>query len=178
MDWKQIIRMVLIVIVGKEENKDMLTPKFNVGDRVCTVTTKYNKEYVNVKCDICKSTGEVKIRNKLYRCPECNGRKELYAENVEYVVKYVNAEIGKVTIEEYSLGYVDAYHKNRIYYMLGPTGVGSGQVYDECDGMLFKTLEEAEDFCKKYIPVGLPYDFRPALKKSNKTNRRKNNDGI
>ena len=165
MDWKQIIRMVLIVIVGKEENKDMLTPKFKVGDRVCAVTTKYNKEYVNVKCDVCKSTGTVKIRSKLYKCPECNGRQEIFAEDLEYVVEHVNSEIGKVTIEEYSSNYIDAFHKNRVYYMINATGIGSGQTYDENDGMLFRTLKEAEDFCKNYAPEGKPYNLKPVLKK-------------
>lgn len=164
--------MVLIVIVGKEENKDMLTPKFNVGDRVCAVTTKYNKEYVNVKCDICKSTGTVKIRGKLYKCPECNGRQEISAEDLEYVVEHVDAEIGKVTIEEYSPNYIKFY-KSRVCYMISATGVGSGQVYDENDGMLFKTLEEAENFCKNYAPEGKPYNLKPVLKKHKKAKENK-----
>lgn len=160
--------METIANIGKEGNKDMLTPKFKVGEKVCVVTTKYNKEYVNVKCDICKSTGEVKIRSKLYKCPECNGRKELFAENLEYIVEHVNAEIGKVTIEEYSPNYIDAFHKSRVYYMISATGVGSGQTYDENDGMLFKTLKEAENFCKNYAPEGKHYNLNPVLKKHKK----------
>lgn len=128
----------------------MLKPKFEIGQKVFAVTSKYDSEIVHAECDVCNSTGKVKIsgRDEEYICPICHGRMEEKHYGFKYIIAYRNATIGKVQTEEYSKRYRS--YQSRITYMLQETGVGSGSIWKE--ERLFATEEEAIDFCNKYVP--------------------------
>ena len=127
----------------------MLVPKFEVGQKVYAVIKKSDTRQKHVECDLCNSTGYVKVegREENFICPVCHGRTETEHYGYKYVIAYYEATIGKVEIQEYAPKYG---YKSEIRYMLEETGVGCGQVWKE--ERLFATKSEAEEFCKKYIP--------------------------
>ena len=47
--------------------------KYNVGDNISVNTQKEVKERVD--CDICEGVGKVSIKNSLFVCPNCLGKK-------------------------------------------------------------------------------------------------------
>ena len=140
----------------------MLKAKFKVGQKVYAVTRQSDTRMKHVECDVCNSTGWVKIECKdgRFTCPECHGRMTTEDYGFKYIIAYRNAEIGRVEILEYSPKYKGMY-KSEVKYMLEQTGVGSGQVWKE--ERLFATEEEAKEFCEKYVPFDY-YDTRAILK--------------
>lgn len=128
----------------------MLEAKFKVGQKVYAVSNRSDTRQKHVECDLCNSTGKVKVngREEEYECPCCHGRMETEHYGYKYVITYYGATIGKVSIEEYAKKY-SRNNKSRVTYMLAETGVGSGTVWRE--ERLFGTVEEAEEFCEKYI---------------------------
>lgn len=139
----------------------MLKPKFEIGQKVFAVTNTYDSEEVHVECDVCNSTGKVKIngRNEEYDCPICHGEIVEKHHGFKYIIAYCNATIGKVQTEEYAKRYRS--YQSHITYMLQETGVGSGSIWRE--ERLFATEEEAIDFCNKYVPSD-DYDTEAILK--------------
>lgn len=101
----------------------MLKPKFEIGQKVFVATSTYDSEIVHAECDVCNSTGKVKIsgRDEEYICPICHGRTEEKHYGFKYIIAYRNAIIGKVQTEEYSKRYRS--YQSRITYMLQETGV-------------------------------------------------------
>ena len=143
----------------------MLTPKFEIGQKVYAVSQTHDVKQVHVECDVCKSTGKVKISRVKgeYECPVCHGEIINKECGFKYVISYYEATIGKITVEEYSSKYINGYnYKNIIHYMLEETGVGSGQNWYE--HQLFATEKEAQEFCEKYIPSGQYANCKPILK--------------
>ena len=140
----------------------MLRAKFKVGQKVYAVSTKCDSKWIHVKCDLCNSTGKVKIKGKgdRYTCPKCNGKTTAEFYGYRYIISYPNAMIGKVNIEEYADKYKKCF-RSKVTYMLDGTGVGSGAIWEE--NRLFATKDEAEDFCNKYIPSDY-YDSESILK--------------
>ena len=128
----------------------MLVPKFKVGQKVYAVSNRSDTKQKHVECDVCNSTGYVKVegREENFVCPVCYGRTETEHYGYKYVISYYEATIGKVEIQEYAPKYRHR-HKSEIRYMLEETGVGSGTVWRE--ERLFATEEEANEFCEKYI---------------------------
>jgi hypothetical protein len=63
--------------------------KFNIGDQIFVVDQ--HTKHVFIDCKICDGTGIVKIKNKEYECPECNGEKgiEKYKDEFFVIEKYV-----------------------------------------------------------------------------------------
>lgn len=140
----------------------MLKPKFKIGQKVYAVLNESNSRRVHVKCDVCNSTGRVKVngRSEDYTCPMCRGETETKHDGYKYVISCYEAKIGKVQIEEYATEYKNNY-KSKVTYMLDQTGVGSGQIWSE--NRLFATEKEASDFCEKYIPSNC-YDREAVLR--------------
>lgn len=140
----------------------MLEAKFKVGQRVFAVSNKSDSRQVHVKCDVCNSTGKVKVegREEEYVCPACHGRTETEHYGYKYVISYDGATIGKVEIQEYAPKYKSRY-KSEVRYMLEETGVGSGMVWRE--DRLFGTYDEAKEFCEKYISSDY-YDEKAILR--------------
>ena len=127
----------------------MLVPKFKIGQKVYAVYCKHDTRQKPVECEVCNSTGHVKIegRNEKFVCPACHGKIETEHYGYKYVISYRKATIGKIDIQEYAPEYG---YKSEIRYMLKETGVGSGTVWKE--ERLFATEKEANEFCEKYIP--------------------------
>ena len=140
----------------------MLEAKFKVGQRVFAVSNKSDSRQVHIKCDVCNSTGKVKVegRDEEYVCPACHGRTETEHYGYKYVIAYDGATIGKVEIQEYAPKYKRRY-KSEVRYMLEETGVGSGTLWRE--DRLFGTYEEAKGFCEKYISSDY-YDEKAILR--------------
>ena len=138
----------------------MLKAKYKVGQRVYAVSHKSDSRQIHVKCDVCNSTGKVKIegRDEEYVCPVCYGRTDTEHYGYMYTISYCEATIGKIEIEEYAPEYS---YKSEVKYMLRETGVGSGRLWKE--DRLFATEEEANEFCEKYIPSDY-YDEKAILK--------------
>lgn len=144
----------------------MLQAKYNVGQKVYAVSNRSDSRQIHVKCDVCNSTGKVKVegREEEYECPVCHDRTETEHYGYKYVISYHNATIGKVNIEEYSPKYADKF-QSRVMYMLEETGVGSGSLWRE--DRLFATEDEANDFCEKYVSSDY-YDEKAILKEEYK----------
>ncbi len=144
----------------------MLTAKFEVGQEVYAVSNRSDTRQKHVECDLCNSTGKVKVngREEEYECPCCHGRMETEHYGYKYVIAYHGATIGKVSVEEYAKKY-SRNNKSRVTYMLEETGVGSGQVWRE--ERLFITEEEANEFCEKYISSDY-YDHEAILREEYK----------
>lgn len=140
----------------------MLKAKYKVGQKVCAVSNRSDSRKIHVECDVCNSTGKVKIEgsDKEYECPVCHGRMKTEHYGYKYVISYYEATIGKVEIQEYSKKY-EKKHKSEVRYMLEETGVGSGTIWRE--DRLFATEKEAADFCEKYISSDY-YDREAMLK--------------
>lgn len=138
----------------------MLEAKFKINQKVYAVSSKSVSKREHVKCDVCNSTGKVKItgRDDDYVCPVCRGQMETTYDGFEYIISYPGASIGKVQTEEYAARYNC---ESRVTYMLKETGVGSGTVWRE--DRLFATEEEAKEFCEKYVPSDY-YDKHAILK--------------
>lgn len=145
----------------------MLQAKFKVGQKVYAVSNKSDSREIHVKCDVCNSTGKVKVngRDEEYICPACKGRTETEHYGYNYVISYPRAKIGKVQIEEYSKKYEKEY-KSNVKYMLEETGVGSGSLWRE--DRLFATEKDAQDFCEKYVSSDY-YDRKAILKEEYQT---------
>lgn len=128
----------------------MLVPKFKVGQRVYAVGSVSDVRQKHVECDVCDSTGYVKIEGKdrKFICPACNCRMEAEHYGYKYLISYYGARIGRVQATEYAKKYRS--YKSEVTYMLEETGVGSGTIWKE--ERLFATEEEAKDFCEKYMP--------------------------
>ena len=128
----------------------MLIPKYEIGQKVFAVSSTCNTEEVHTECDVCNSTGKVRIVGKEgeYECPVCRGAMELKRYGYKYVIAYSRATIGKIQTEEYSKKYRS--YKSRITYMLQESGVGGGCIWRE--DRLFATEAEAIEFCSKYVP--------------------------
>jgi ribosomal protein S24E len=132
----------------------MLTPKFELGQKVYAINPVYDTKVVHVPCSICGSTGIVKVHGveQDVMCPYCYGRTTTERVGFKYIISYRGATIGKREITEYLAKYL--YHgdyKNEVTYMLKETGVGSGTIWHE--HRLFATEEEAQEFCDKYVPA-------------------------
>lgn len=137
----------------------MLYPKFELGQKVYAVDSRIKQKKVHVLCDVCDSTGLVKLNdNRKYCCPACGGKMETINYGHEYYIEYSKAEIGKVEAIEYLPEYGT---RSEINYMLKPTGVGNGRVWKE--HMLFTTETEANTFCNMYMPSD-DYYKTPILK--------------
>lgn len=139
----------------------MLIPKFKIGQKIYAVTHTSDKEKVHQKCDLCNSTGKVRIegKNEEIICPYCRGMMDVKHHGYRYKIDYYGAKIGKIQTEEYSKKYKDC--ETRITYMLEETGVDSGLIWKE--ERLFRTEREAKDFCEKYKPSD-EYDSKTILK--------------
>lgn len=140
----------------------MLKPKFKVGQKVYAVSNRSDTRQKHVKCDVCNSTGYVKVEGKdgKFICPACYGRTETEHYGYKYVISYCEATVGKIEIQEYAPEYWCNY-KSEIRYMLKETGVGSGQVWKE--ERLFATEKEASEFCEKYVSSDY-YDEKAILR--------------
>ena len=140
----------------------MLEAKFKVGQQVYAVSNKSDSRQIHVKCDVCNSTGKVKVegRTEEYVCPACYGRTETEHHGCMYAISYCEATIGKIEIEEYAPEYKNRY-KSQVRYMLEETGVGSGSLWRE--DRLFATYDEAKEFCEKYVPSDY-YDHEAILR--------------
>lgn len=51
--------------------------KYSRGQEVFVISSK---PYYDT-CDICKGKGEIKLKGRLYTCPECDGSGHMYIEN-------------------------------------------------------------------------------------------------
>lgn len=129
----------------------MLQAKYKLGQKVYAVSSKSNSRQIHVNCDVCNSTGKVKVegRDEEYKCPVCYGRTKTEHFGYKYVISYYEATIGKVEIQEYDPKYSDQY-KSEVRYMLEETGIGSGSLWKE--DRLFTTEKDASDFCNRYVP--------------------------
>ena len=89
----------------------MLTAKFEVGQEVYAVSNKSDTRQKHVECDLCNSTGKVKVngREEEYECPCCHGGTETEHYGYKYVISYDRATIGKVEIQEYAPKYKSRY---------------------------------------------------------------------
>ena len=145
----------------------MLQAKFRVGEKVYAVSNRSDSRQIHVKCDICDSTGKVKVngRDEEYTCPVCKGETETEHYGYKYVISYSEATIGKVEITEYAEKYKKKY-ESCVKYMLEETGVGSGSLWRE--DRLFATEKEASDFCEKYVSSDY-YDREAILKEKHQT---------
>ena len=145
----------------------MIEAKFRVGQKVYAVSNKSDSRQIHVKCDICDSTGKVKVngRDEEYTCPVCRGRTETEHYGYKYIISHYKAKIGRVQITEYANEYKKD-NKSEVTYMLDVTGVGSGQIWKE--NRLFATEKEATDFCEKYVSSDF-YDQEAILKEEYKT---------
>lgn len=101
--------------------------KFNVGDKVWTI----NQGEVQEKCPICNGKERVKIKNKSYMCPECNGDGYVKKLHPEWKVFYYKREIWRLIINR---------SKEEIYSV-------EGNEYKVKD--CFATKEEAQKECDK-----------------------------
>ena len=116
--------------------------KYNIGDIVVPISRGgYNKF---IPCKTCSGIGIITVKetNKKITCPECYGRKgESKFSHTEYFVrKEYLGQIGNIRTDNYP-------NDIKIQYMLDSSGIGSGILWNEND--LFKTVNEAENECKK-----------------------------
>lgn len=144
----------------------MLQAKYRVGQKVYAVSNRSDSREIHVKCDVCNSTGKIKVegREEEYECPVCRGRTEIEYYGYKYVISYYEATIGRVQITEYLKEYHNR-EKSEVTYMLKETGVGSGSIWSE--DRLFATEKEANDFCEKYVSSDY-YDTEAILKEEYK----------
>lgn len=147
-------------------------PRFKVGQKVWVVHPVVNTDIkrIHVQCDMCNSTGKIRIVGKdgEYTCPFCHGETKEVKLEYKYVIKYSGATIGRVEYLEYS----DKYKKKGIKfktkatYLLEETGVehGGATWYEH---HMFASEDEAQDFCDKYIPSNQFNSCDPILKSGN-----------
>ena len=141
----------------------MLVPKFELGQKVYAVSSVSDTRRVHKECDVCNSTGLVKVvgREENFMCPACEGKYKTEHYGFKYVISYSRATIGKIDMQVYASKYKNRY-KSEVKYMLEETGVGSGTLWYE--NRLFGTKEEANEFCEKYMPANYYDDLEPILK--------------
>jgi len=123
-----------------------LKTKFGIGNKVVGIS-HYSKE-VFIPCSTCDATGEIKVKDKKFECPDCYGKggrteyktKEWNVVNNEEILgcdNVIRIDID-VTREEVKIRYILGRKYSKSY---------SGTLWDEND--LFKTVEEAEVECKR-----------------------------
>ena len=144
-------------------------PKFKPGQSVCAVTVVFDEDNpkVHVKCDVCDSTGKIKIVGKSgeYTCPVCHGAVKENENPYKYKIIYRHATIGYVRHEEYSDKYKGRGVKfdTKTEYLLENSGVeNGGQIWFEHN--LFADEKEAQEFCDKYVPSDKFKSSKPVLK--------------
>jgi hypothetical protein len=134
----------------------MIKPKFQLGQKVFAVSVKHC-ESQHVDCDLCNSTGKTLFvhNNENYEitCPKCKNTYTFMPNKYKYEVSYKNATIGRMLIDAFSDEYSN--YKSSVSYFLKETGIIHD--YDTCtwsEDRLFATEEEANEFCKNFIPDG------------------------
>ena len=124
-----------------------LKTKFNIGDKV-TGISHYRKE-VFIPCLTCDGIGEITIKDKNFKCPDCYGE----GGNTEYKTKEWNTANEEGVMSGYNnvikIDIDITKEETRIRYLLGRkySKSYSGTLWDEND--LFKNVEEAELECTK-----------------------------
>jgi hypothetical protein len=114
------------------------TSQFAIGDEVWMVRDESFRKMI--ECFPCDNTGRIEVRGEQLICPKCNGRGK-YEECVgKRLYVYDRGKIGQVRITDCPSG--DGFE---VDYMIDRTGVGSGQIWKECE--LFSSRELAEQHC-------------------------------
>jgi RNA polymerase subunit RPABC4/transcription elongation factor Spt4 len=131
------------------------TTKFSLGDHVYIVDSHRFERIV--RCKPCHNTGKVIIGDEELICPKCNGRSThtQYAGEKFYITEF-DTVVGKIGIEEIEAGYYrrEDEPNPKITYMVVATGVGSGTLWPE--DKLFRSEEEAQQFCDQENGLLLP----------------------
>lgn len=125
----------------------IIQTKFNIGQHVCSVSTRREQNYV--PCKYCEGLGKIGLKGDIFTCPKCYGRKGdiVYTGKEEFYISHEDATIGQVEVAVFNQFPESKVTSSRIVYMLYETGVGSGTLWPEND--LFSTKEEALDYCKE-----------------------------
>lgn len=73
----------------------MLVPKFEIGQKVYAVSNRSDTRQKHVECDVCNSTGYIKVEGKdgKFICPVCHGRTETEHYGYKYEISYYEATI-------------------------------------------------------------------------------------
>lgn len=125
--------------------------KFDIGQSVYHVFKTKKLGSCQVKCDVCNSTGKVKIvgQDGEYPCPVCQGHGS--KSKSYWYPTYELAHIAKITdirIEIYTNDDTETQPEASIVYRLSSIRNGDiGWIYET---FIFLEKEAAQEFCDKY----------------------------
>lgn len=120
--------------------------RFNVGDEVYVCKNKSKKE--KELCKTCDGTGVVTIKDKMFDCPECHGKRTIRSKSVKNFVPEKRI-ITKVTVSiTENNGNMQVYRR---YDCKAQTNRGETSSIAEYRNIIFTTLEEAEARCKELM---------------------------
>lgn len=111
--------------------------KFEIGEECYTT---YRKP-VKYKCPICEGKGEFIHNGYTVRCRNCNGTGELHNSH-QYVLEVTKAKIRRITASIWQNTITIKYKVDNIENI--PSTIKS-----RSETTLFKTKEEAEEYCMK-----------------------------
>lgn len=119
--------------------------KFGIGDKIYVVgSLRITHPKIRKPCEVCHSTGEVKISGKTFSCPECHGEMTFDRERA----RYRHDMPAKAPME---IGYVKEIKRQKdaeveVSYMTYETGIGSGRIYaqDYCFSQYEEAVRETE----------------------------------
>lgn len=136
----------------------MLVPKYKIGEELYAVqVVKPEKKIVRISCDMCNGTGSIDGAE----CYNCLGVGEWYRNTWDERLNYEVALHGVV----YSVYTRECSEnsQNKITYQFVTTQPKKrSKIFNE--DRVFKTLEEANEFCKKYISSNFWDGGEPLLK--------------
>ena len=119
--------------------------KFGIGDKIYVLGSLHcSYPTIHYRCEVCHSTGEVKISRETFVCPKCNGKMAYDHERARYRYEMP----AKTTME---IGQVKEFKRKgetkvEVSYMTYETGIGSGRVYaqEDCFFLYEDAVRETE----------------------------------
>jgi len=62
---------------------NIIEHKYNIGDTVYIVASKSNP--IKTECKLCNGSGQVEIKQSIWKCPSCKGKKTKIEPNFERI---------------------------------------------------------------------------------------------
>ena len=135
------------------------TGTFDIGDKVYHVRINTHRFSLPEECPYCNSTGSIEFKGKIFRCPECNGRRKVLSVDEMEVESETDQIQSKVTMiwknDSRELYYTDKFLGLLIC------------LQDNGDCRYFKTREEAQKICDAFNAKNNVYKQLEVLNKEN-----------
>lgn len=109
--------------------------KFEIGEEVYTAYRKPTHH----KCPVCEGNGKFLHNGYEVWCRNCNGTGKLYNPK-QYVLDVCKVRVRRIKVSRYE-------EVNSIKYCVTPIEPALINVKNRSDNNLFKTIEEAEQYC-------------------------------